>query len=159
MKRSGFTLLELVIVVTIVAMTSAVSIGAWRAHLLSSEFNDTVQDIIAVFQEARGYAIKNVEIDGEMYDIYYVNLTTVADGFEITIDGDDTDTIETYSFEGVSTYPEEWSVYYEAPYGDFTVDYVDGEADPEDLEFAISSGELSQDIIVHKLSGIAEEVD
>jgi len=152
MKRA-FTLVEVMIVVTIIAITSVFSIGVWRHGMNQAEFDNAVSDVIAVFQETRGYAVKNMEIDGSIYESYCVKLN----GGVIKIVADDADIIANYDFTDVSFDPGLWLVCYEAPYADFTVEIVDGVVDPEDLEFTMTLGELSQDIIVHNISGIAEE--
>lgn len=164
MKTKAFTLTELIIVVAIIALVSAFSFGVWRYGLVKAEFDGSVADVIGIFQEARGYAVKNMQIDDNSYDYYYVILEKPADIFIITIEGvtiDEvgSDIISSHEFESTNFDPGEWYVYYEAPYGDFAVEFVDDVGVPDDLGFTMSStkGDMSQDIIVHDLSGIAEE--
>jgi len=145
--KKGFTLMELIIVVAIIAIASVFSFSAFRANITRATFDDAVSDVIAVFQEARGYSIKNVEIDGDINEIYTVSSTSAV----VTISGDISGTITTYDLSDRVSFDYDWEVYYEAPYGDFST------SSGSDLEFTITAGDLSQDIIVHKLSGIAEK--
>jgi len=147
--KKAFTLTELVIVVAIIAITSVFSFGVWRYGLVKAEFDGVVSEIIGIFQDARGYAVKNVEVGGANNAVYIVANV----GGVVTLSGDVSGVLDTYDFTDVVEFSSDWESYYEAPYADFSV--LGG----GDLEFTMSSvkGDMSQDIIVHDLSGIAEE--
>ncbi|HAU39888.1 MAG: hypothetical protein UV80_C0002G0065 [Candidatus Peregrinibacteria bacterium GW2011_GWF2_43_17] len=152
--KKGLSLIEIIVVVTIMALIATFSIKAWSYHLVRAEFDNSVLTIVGIFQEARNYSTKNLG-DEVTYDtIYYVEQT--ASGI-IKISGDQSDVIEEYDLsDSVAISPETWQVSYEAPYADFTV--VDGGDADGNLVLTVDSlkGDLSETITVRVLSGIAE---
>ena len=152
--KKGLSLIEIIVVVTIMALIATFSIKAWSYHLVRAEFDNSVLTIVGIFQEARNYSTKNLG-DEVTYDtIYYVEQT--ASGI-IKISGDQSDVIEEYDLsDSVAISPETWQVSYEAPYADFTV--VDGGDADGNLVLTVDSlkGDLSETITVRVLSGIAD---
>ncbi len=157
-NKKGFTLVEVLIAVVIIGLASSVSFSIWKSNLQKSHVDNATHQIISMFQAGRSYAIKNVQVEGEINTLYYIN--QVSDGvFQLSGDVSPS-VIETWDISDVaSVSPSTWSVYYEAPYGDFVIESVGGVPIDGDLEFTVTSsdGSLSREIVVHKLSGIAEE--
>jgi len=151
----GFTLIELLIVVTIIGLTATFSFKAWSAHSVKVEFDSAVNEIVAVFQEARAYAMKNVQIgeSSEENSVYRVEFEEASG--EISLSGDVSGEIFHYDWNDVLEFDSaNWSVTYTAPYADFATDTS------ADLEFTLTStrSDLSETIIVRASSGIAEIV-
>lgn len=150
-NKAGFTLLEIIIVVVIIALVSTFSINAWRSNLIKAEFDDAVLSIIAIFQEARSYSLKSIEIDGDINGFYYIDYAT--DPGDIVLSGDESGDIATYNFsDAVEIDTADWQVAYEVPYGECE---TPGEEDLVLTVNSVKSG-LSETITVHNLSGIAE---
>ena len=152
MKKRAFTLIELLIVVTIIALTATLSFKAWNANLVKSEFDNAVNEIVGVFQDGRAYALKNATIGGVENSVF--TITYDPENEIITLSGDLSGEIAQYTWIDLLSFNyANWSVTYEAPYADFTI--VDGGGD---LELTLTSlkGNLSDTIIVHEISGIAE---
>ena len=73
--KKGLSLIEIIVVVTIMALIATFSIKAWSYHLVRAEFDNSVLTIVGIFQEARNYSTKNLG-DEVTYDtIYYVEQT------------------------------------------------------------------------------------
>lgn len=157
LKRSGFTLMELIIVIVIIALAAVFSFKAWSAHLVKAEFDGAVNEFIAVFQEARSYAVKNAEVDSGENTSYTISFVSEE---VITLSGDVSGEVLSDSWIDLLNFDcgGDWSVSYTAPYADFTVD--SGEDIDGNLTCIITStrGDLSRDIIVRASSGIAEIV-
>jgi prepilin-type N-terminal cleavage/methylation domain-containing protein len=153
MKKRAFTLIELLIVVTIIALTAVFSFKAWNANLVKSEFDNAVNEIVGVFQDGRAYALKNAVIDGAENSVFTISYD--PENEIITLSGDGVpDPIAEYTWIDILSFNyAEWSVTYTAPYADFAVVDVGG-----DLELTLTSlkGDLSDTVIVHEISGIAE---
>ncbi|MBU1019120.1 MAG: prepilin-type N-terminal cleavage/methylation domain-containing protein [Patescibacteria group bacterium] len=149
--RAGFTLIEIVVVVTIIAIVSTFSVSAWRGQVVKAEFDDAVLTILSVFQGARDYAISGVTVDDNMNSSYTVAFYNTADSF--SLDGDVSGLISSYSFDGIAGIDgEDWTAVYSSPYGECVT------STREDISFVVSSlkGGLNKTIVVHNLSGIAE---
>lgn len=151
--KKGLSLIEIVVVVTIMALVATFSVKAWSGYLVRVNFDNSVLIIMSIFKEARNYSTKNLG-DETTYDtIYYVEYIDEA----IKISGDQSGVLEEYDLsESVAISPETWQVSYEAPYADFTV--IDGEDADGNLVLTVNSlkGDLSETITIRVLSGVAE---
>lgn len=68
-NRKGFTLLELMAVVAIIAILSAMALGGYRKAIERSAFNEGVQVVHALAAAADGYYYDNHAFPGKLSDL------------------------------------------------------------------------------------------
>ena len=157
MKKTAFTLVEIIIVVTIIAIGTVASYSAFSLYLTKAEFDGMVTDTVSVFQTARSYASKSVAIDGNFYDSFKITFNAGDDYIKLSgIAGVTADELLRLEFEDVVTSPNNgWSILYEVPYAHAMT------STGNDLSIVLTGlkGEHEKTIVVHNLSGIAELMD
>ena len=80
-KKSGFTLIEILLVMAIVSIVSAVTIGSYRSLVKKTEVDLTANNIIFNLKRTKANALSGV--DNMRWGIHFVNSPTNVDYYEI----------------------------------------------------------------------------
>lgn len=121
-------------------------------------FERVVYEVIENFQDARGYALKNAEIEGNIYETYEVDFDPAADTTTLTADGDPGPYLVNYveygvyaDLQGVAS-----TITYEAPYASCTI--VPDPGGDLELTIVAEKGGFEEVILIYEHSCIAELV-
>ncbi len=68
-KKNGFTLLEIIIVLTLVALILGLSTIYFAAFLPTAKFNATAREISALIRHARSLAVMNRQMQNVVFDL------------------------------------------------------------------------------------------
>ncbi|MBU0981733.1 prepilin-type N-terminal cleavage/methylation domain-containing protein [Patescibacteria group bacterium] len=157
LHAAAFTLVELLIVITLLAIMSAGILVNFNAGQDKAKFKDHQTNIINMFQQARAYAMSNRTINDVEVEYYYVEINELA----IYIYGKDVNglltEIKDFQFEG-TIYPDnEFFVYYFPPNAKacFNADCTSGVA-TKTFTLHSTNTDYTQTISIDRLSGFPE---
>ena len=104
MNKKGFTIVELVIVIAVIAILAAVMIPTFGGIIETAQESGEMQKVTAAYKEAYAIAISN---DGVVTDADFPETGLVAGGFTFKLDANKNWTVTaggnsefTYSFDG-----------------------------------------------------------
>jgi prepilin-type N-terminal cleavage/methylation domain-containing protein len=80
-NKSGFTLVEILLVIAIVSIVSAVTIGTYRGLIKKTEVDLTANNIIFDLKRAKANSLGGV--DNRSWGVHFVNSSTSSDYYEI----------------------------------------------------------------------------
>ena len=88
MNKKGFTIVELVIVIAVIAILAAVMIPTFGGIISKARESAAVQQVSAAYKEAKALALADGVINGDVIED--------VDGFTFTFTGDSSATISAY---------------------------------------------------------------
>lgn len=160
MKSSprAFTLIELIISISIIAILSIGVAINFKSSLLKAKFNDEVLQIVHVLEQARSYSLTNFLInDTEPADYYLITITEAGvrlDVYGPTLDSglENAALDEDFSITGITG--SEYAFYF-PPSGEICFDTPDCASGINEISFTVvdSTGEYSQEISLNKYGG------
>lgn len=163
MKSSprAFTLIELMLVIVILAISSAALLVNFRSASQKALFEDQLSNIVNVIEKARSYSLTNYLVNDFEPAEYY--LLTIADN-SISIEayadyGGTHETLEEYDLPiGFETTAADDEIFYFPPYGQVCLTYSCTMAGFTKYSFTVSSsdGSLTQTITITTHGGFAE---
>lgn len=135
-KKTAFTFIELILVITLLAILSTAVILGWRQNQIHAQFRDLETKIISMIQKARGLSLSNLTIENadESIPVEYYLLNISETSLSIQAIGQDSaataEEIDVLEFPEGFSLDTTFEVYYFPPYGE-----VCWESDcPDDFE-------------------------
>lgn len=157
-RRPAFTLIELLLVIMIIAITSAALAVSTRTATLKAKFDDQILNIRRIVEEARGYSLSNTLVNDLTPAEYYL-LSITTTGLSLSAVAEDGTTEELDSFTYLTGYAmsEPMEVYYIPPYGEVCFAYPCDDVLTEDsVTFSDTGANYEAMITIDIYGGFAE---
>jgi len=139
-RRAAFTFIELIVVITMMAILATILAVSFQNLRLSSRFNDQKVKIVSLIEGARSQALSNILVNGTAPTSYYL-LDIESTAITLTAVAEDatSETLKTLTLDSdmtLATVPLE--IYYFPPYGDVCFDSACADTTTISKDFTLS---------------------